>query len=151
MKKLLLMIAGAVMLTSCGFIFQPVDTIIKGKDMAYETTKEIMTGKNAIYNYEWFKQQEADVKRLGEQFNIAASAYKLFKEDLGPDRKSWDMHDKNELARLRANMNGVDMMLKQAIGDYNAKSSMVSRSVFKDNLPSNIQRAMYVAKDMIMQ
>ena len=150
MKKLLILIM-LTALTSCGFIFQPIDTVVKGKNMAYETTAEIMTGKNAIYNYEWFKQQEADIKRLAEQFTVAQKAVNTYKADLPENRKDWDREDKNELSRLRANATGVDMMLKQAIGDYNAKSSMVSRSVFKDNLPSNITRSMYVAKDMIFQ
>jgi len=132
-------------------LWLPVHTIKKGVDMGYDVVDKTMDGEKAIANYEWFKNQEQQIKVLGNQMNRSLEELNDFKATLSNDRKEWDMYDKDEYSRLRSNVTGIGQMLDAAIGDYNAKSSMVNRSVFKDNLPTNISRAMYVSKKMITQ
>ena len=132
-------------------LWLPVHTVKKGVNMGYEVVDETMDGKKAIANYEWFKNQEQQIKVLGKQMDRAIEELNDFKGTLTKDRTTWDMFDKDEYSRLRSNITGIGQMLDAAIGDYNAKSSMVNRAVFKDNLPSNISRAMVVSKKLITQ
>jgi hypothetical protein len=42
----------------------------------------------------------------------------------------------------------LQKLTNKALEDYNAKSSMVNRAIFKDNLPSNITRAFYAGQQL---
>jgi len=132
-------------------LFQPVDTVIKSVDMTYDVTDELLDADKAIYNYEWFKQQEADIRRLHQQEQNHQTAYDDYLAVLPEDKTDWDWQDKQELSRLRANVTAQQDMVNKAIEDYNASSSMVSRNIFKNNLPSNISRGLDAGSDLIFQ
>jgi len=155
MGKALLLIVGLFVFVLGGIVFKglwmPVHTVSKGIDMGYQVVDKTLDGGNAIANYEWFKNQEQQIKVLGQQMDRAIEELNDFKETMNKDRSTWDMMDKDEYSRLRSNITGIGQMLDAAIGDYNAKSSMVNRAVFKDNLPSNISRSMVVSKTLITQ
>ena len=155
MKTLVVFLAGIILISLGALAFKtiwlPVHTVGKGVDMGYEVIDKTMDGEKAISNYEWFKNQEQQIKVLGKQMDRAVEELNDFKITLSSDRKNWDRFDKDEYSRLRSNITGIGQMLDAAIGDYNAKSSMVNRAVFKNNLPTNISRAMYVSKEMILQ
>ena len=134
-----LIILGAVLRIVCF----PIDTISKGLGIAEDVRDKTLTGSNAIYNYEWFKMQEASIKQLVEQETRAITAAKNLKESLPNDRSKWDWVDKNEYDRLGQVATGIGMQIDKAIAEYNAKSSMVNRNIFKDNLPTNLTRGFY--------
>jgi hypothetical protein len=128
-------------------IFFPVNTIQKSIDTAYEVTNKTMTGENAIYNYEYFKSQEESISALYKKEARAKEEVESFKKLYGNPAK-WGMEEKNEYARLNTVATGLGNQLDDAIADYNAKSKMVNRSIFKDNLPSNITRAFYTGQQL---
>lgn len=114
-----------------------------------EVNRKIMNAENAIYNYEWFKQQEADIDRLYQQEKHHKSSLTDFVEILSVDRSEWTREDKQEWSRLRSNVTAQADMVNRAIQNYNAKSSMASRNIFKDNLPSNLRRSWFANKKLI--
>lgn len=122
-------------------VFFPVHTIDQSIDTAYEVVDKTLDGENAIYNYEWFKQQEAYIRECYKNEEIAKEEYDLFLSMLPEDRNEWTREDKQEEASLRNSYYALQKLTNKAIEDYNAKSSMVNRAIFKDNLPSNITRA----------
>lgn len=126
-------------------LFFPMNSIEKGVDMAYEVTNETLDGKNAIANYEWFKNREAEIEALHKKEVTAQTQLDEFLE-MFPDKENWAREDKTEYSRLRSNVTAVTNMLDSAIEDYNAKSGMVNKSIFKDNLPSNLTRGYYAGK-----
>lgn len=126
----------------------PVNTIDKSVDTAYEVVDETMTGENAIYNYEWFKTQEAYIRECLTNEEIAKEEYDAYLAMLPEDRKDWTRDDKQEEASLRNSYYALQKLTNGAMEDYNAKSSMANRSVFKDNLPSNISRAFYAGMEL---
>ena len=119
-------------------LLPPVSVISDSVDMAHEVTDSTLDGQNAIYNYEWFKQQYEDIGALNKKLIRANENVEIFKGDLPESREKWSREDKNELSRLRSIATGINDMLDQAVADYDAKSKMVNRAIFKDNLPSNI-------------
>lgn len=127
----------------------PVSTIGKSVDTAYEVVDKTMDAENAIYNYEWFKTQEAYIRECMTNETIAKEEYDLFTSMLPEDREKWDRDDKQEESSLRNSYFALQKLTNQAMEDYNAKSSMVNRSIFKDNLPSNITRAFYAGVELI--
>lgn len=129
-------------------IFFPVNTALKSIDTAYGVVNEVMDKDKAIYNYEWFKEQETYIKQCLKNEDIAKEEWELFKSDLSDDREKWDRDDKLEESSLRNSYYALQKLTNKAIEDYNAKASMVTRSIFKDNLPSNIDRAFYAGNQL---
>lgn len=112
-------------------------------DRSIETTEGIvdktLTADNAIYNYEWFKQQKEDIKAIEAKIEIAQTAETSFKAEAG-DRKSWTFEDKNEAARLAAVKQGLQSQYQDMVATYNARSKMANRNIFLDGkIPSVMQ------------
>jgi hypothetical protein len=151
-KNILLLVFILVILIFGGIAIKvllfPVNVADKSVDLAYATTNKTMTAENAIYNYEWFKEQEAYIRQNYKNEEIAKEEYDLFVSTLPKDREKWDRQDKDEESSLRNSYYALQKLTNKAIEDYNAKSSMVNRVIFKDNLPSNIDRAFLSGKKL---
>lgn len=139
-----LLISGTVLRA----VLFPVNTLDKSIDTAYQVVDKTLDGDNAIYNYEWFKEQEAHIRASLRNEEIAKEEYDLYIEMLPEDRESWTREDKQEESSLRNSYYALQKLSNLAIEDYNAKSEMVSRNIFKDNLPSNITRAWYAGRKL---
>lgn len=113
----------------------PVKGIEKAIETSYGVLEKTMDADNAIYNYEWFKQTAEDIQALYNKEVNAGEAIAEHMETMDDSRE-----DKTELARLRAIKLGLSNMLEDVMAKYNARSKMVNRAIFKDNLPSNISR-----------
>lgn len=88
-----------------------------------------VNAQNAIYNYEWFKQQSEDIKANLNKINNANSAVVSFEASAGV-RTSWTFEDKTEDARLRSVVLGLQNQQEQLVADYNARAKMASRNIF---------------------
>ena len=139
-----LLISGTVLRV----VLFPVNTLEKSIDTAYEVVDKTLDGDNAIHNYEWFKEQEAHIRASLRNEEIAKEEYDLYIEMLPEDRESWTREDKQEEASLRNSYYALQKLTNLAIETYNAKSEMVNRNIFKDNLPSNITRAWYAGRKL---
>jgi hypothetical protein len=135
-----------------GFLFRivlfPVNTISKSVDTAYGVVDKVMDADNALYNYEWFKDQEALIRQCLKNEIIAKEEWENFKKELPEDREKWAKEDKTEEGSLRNSYYALQKLTNKVMEDYNSKSSMVNRAIFKDNLPSNITRAIYAGIEL---
>lgn len=130
-------------------IFFPLNTVEQSVDMAYDVVNKTLDADNAIYNYEWFKQQEAQIRQNLKNEEIAKQEWEEFKASLPEDREKWTREDKQEEASLRNSYYALQKLTNKSIEDYNAKSAMANRNIFKDNLPANISRAFYAGIDLM--
>lgn len=126
-------------------VFFPVNVIDKSIDTANGVVDNTMNGDNAISNYEWFKTQEESIAALYSKEARAKQALSDFKAMLPKDRTTWARDDKTEYDRLNTIVVGLGNQIDDAIALYNARSKMVNRAIFKDNLPSNLNRAFFEA------
>ena len=150
MKYLFYFVAFVATTTILGFgiklLFFPVNTATKLLDTAYGAQDKTLNAENAIYNYEYFKQQKESIDALNQKLGNANESIISFKESAG-DRKDWTFEDKDEYSRLNAVKDGLYNQLKDAIADYNAKSNMANRSIFKDNIvPNYIDALTFIKK-----
>lgn len=129
-------------------VWFPVNTVEKSIDTAYGVVDKTMTTDNAIYNYEWFKEQEANIRVCLKNEEIAKSEYDTYVATLPKDRNAWSRDDKQEEASLRNSYIALQKLTNIEIEKYNARASMVNRNVFKDNLPSNMTRAWYAGQNL---
>ena len=95
---------------------------------------------NMIYNYEWFFNKYHDIEAYQGQITEAEGALQRFEDSAG-ERSNWGFEDKQEWNRLNAVLLGLQNQRRSAIEDYNAKSEMVNRAIFKDgDLPVRIDQ-----------
>lgn len=137
-----------IVLTIAGGILRivmfPVNTATKLIDTAYDAQSKVLNADNAIYNYEWFKQQYQDIEASKKQLVSARTAHTAFRESAG-DRSAWTFEDKGEDARLATVVLGIENNLTSQIADYNARASMATRNIFEDNvLPSYIDALTFI-------
>lgn len=134
---IIIVIVGFVALSVIGFGLKiagiPWFGANKIVDTNYQIIDKTLTGDNAIYNYEWFKTQKEAIDANYQKISIAQKAVKDFEELAGP-RKDWTFEDKNEDARLRSIQQGLENITKDSIAEYNARSKMANRNIFKDGL-----------------
>lgn len=123
-------------------LFFTPTVIDKSMDMAYEVMDDTLDGDKAIREYEWFKRQAESMIALEKKEKRAIVEVSSFVDMMGDaPRSEWDRGDKGEYDRLNSNKVAVQNMLDEAIAEYNARSEMANRAIFKDNLPTNISRA----------
>lgn len=127
-------------------VFFPVNTAQKLVQTAYDAQDQVLNAKNAIYNYEWFKQQKEDIDAGKQKLQDAQSSQSEFEVSAG-DRKDWTFEDKGEDSRLRAVSLGLQNNLTQMIADYNARAKMATRNIFENSvLPSYIDALTFIKK-----
>jgi len=125
-------------------LFFPATVATNMIDTAYDANKQIINADNAIYNYEWFKQQYADIEATKRQLKLAQANQVGYRTSLG-DRITWTFEDKTEDARLNAVVLGLQTNLESQIGDYNARASMATRSIFENSvLPTYIDALTFI-------
>lgn len=93
---------------------------------------------NMLRNYEWFKQQVQDVKAIDKRLATYRARLEAFVADAGP-RDRWSFEDKQEVARLNAVIGGLEGQRAQMVADYNARTQMENRDLFRTNdLPEEL-------------
>lgn len=102
--------------------------------------QKVLTADKAIESYEWFKMQESQIKSMYTQEEIQQKALDDYLKMIGNDRTQWTSQDKSHINFLRTVLDGTRMQVNNMIAEYNAKSSMKHKVLYKNNLPTNIIR-----------
>jgi hypothetical protein len=111
------------------------NTVVKS---AGKIVTKTLDADNVIYNYEWFKKAYHAIQAVEHQIKNIQQEKKEFKQDAGP-RKDWTFEDKTESSRLSATISGLKNHRNSLIAEYNAKSKMINRKIFKGgDLPEEI-------------
>jgi hypothetical protein len=105
----------------------------RGVDAAYDIADQTLNGNNVIYNYEWFLSQYNAYQAINTKIADAERTVQTFVGGLPADRGQWSYADSTEYQRLQAIAEGLKFQRSDIVAEYNAKSSMVNRSIFKDN------------------
>jgi hypothetical protein len=137
------MLLGAIGMGLRIFFF-PATVATNMIDTVYDANNKIINADNAIYNYEWFKQQKEDIDASKRQLDNARASYDAFKSNL-PEYALQSFEDKSESARLNAVVLGLENNLENQIGDYNARAGMATRNIFEDHvLPDYIDALTFI-------
>lgn len=123
----------SIVLGAVGFALNPFQ-------QAGRIINKTIDADNVIANYEWFKQRHEDVSAIDAKITQADLAVINFAESAG-DREKWHREDRVEHSRLSAVSLGLKQQRADLAAEYNAKSRMVNRSIFKagdTELPSRI-------------
>ncbi len=127
-------------------LFFPVQTATNLINTAYDASDQTLNAKNAIYNYEWFKQTKEDIDANKVQLMNAQDSLDSFELSAGA-RTSWTFEDKTEDSRLRSVVLGLQNQLQTLIADYNAHLKEANRNIFVNSiLPNYIDALTFIKK-----
>lgn len=109
---------------------------------AEEVIDKTYDADNAIYNYEWFKQQEADIRATEKQVRNMHDSLTEYKGMYG-DPKEWDYQTKQGYNSLNTKYVGQKNYYEELVEDYNARASMANREIFHDKLPLHVDKILW--------
>lgn len=93
---------------------------------------------NVIQNYEWFKQQYQDILAIDQKIATFKLDIESFEASAGP-RDTWKFDDRQEWNRINSVVSGLTSQKASMVAEYNAKSQMANRNLFKTNdLPEQL-------------
>jgi hypothetical protein len=131
-RIILIVITLAVVIGVARFILMPVT-------QAAKVVEKTLDADNVIYNYEYFKQAYQDIGAIDKKIVTAQAAINEFSESAG-SREKWDSRDKEESARLKTNLTGLQNVRNDMVATYNARAMMVNRSIFMGkDVPASVE------------
>jgi hypothetical protein len=110
-------------------------TLFVQRDAAQDIVDRTYDADNAIQNYEWFKTQEQKIRMKQRQINDTRQQINRLYTTHGRNSSSWDYQTQQHYNRLTSTLLGQKQMYQKLVADYEARSSMQNREVFKNNLP----------------
>lgn len=120
----------------------PARTVTTQIDSAGDIIDKTYDADSAIYNYEWFKTQYEDIKateRIVRNTKAEMDAYiKLY-----GNASSWDWQTKQDYNSLQRKYLGQQNYYEDLVAEYNARSKMANRNIFKDKLPLHVDKVIW--------
>jgi hypothetical protein len=116
-----------------GLITVPFHSASNIVNTKHDVIDKTVNANNAIYNYEWFKQQSEDIVANLKKITNAKASLADFELSAGV-RAGWTFEDKTEDARLRSIVLGLQNQQEQMVADYNARAKMANRNIFLNGI-----------------
>lgn len=146
MNKIIVIIFALLLLTPVMYglkvLFFPVKVITTQIDSGYDIIDKTYDAENAIYNYEWFKNMYEKIQATERQIGNTYMEMDAFKLDYG-NTSIWDWQTKQDYSQLRTTYLGQKNYYETIVADYNAKSKMANKNIFKDSLPFNVDKRLW--------
>lgn len=120
----------------------PAKTVTTQIDSAGNIIDITYDAENAIYNYEWFKTQYEDIQateRIIGNTKVEMDAYK----ELYGNASGWDWQTKQDYNSLQGKYLGQQNFYEDLVAEYNARSKMANREIFKDKLPLHVDAVLW--------
>ena len=137
-KIVLLSVAGIVGVGLLGSALNLITIPWLKFDSQMQANRDIVTktysADNELYNYHWFKEQEASITALDQTIQQSDAALKDFETSAGV-RTGWTFEDKTEDNRLRQVLQGQKAQYNSLVNEYDAHAKEADRAIFQDNLP----------------
>lgn len=123
-------------------VLLPAKTVTTQIDSAGDIIDRTYNADNAIYNYEWFKTRYEDIQateRIIGNTKVEMDAYK----ELYGNATSWDWQTKQDYNSMSGKYLGQQNYYEDLVAEYNARSNMANREIFKDKLPLHVDKVLW--------
>lgn len=137
-------IAFLLIVSLISYVFMPFLPWLEQRDAGEEVIEDTNDADRAVQEYEWFRQQYQDIEAQRAQIENSYDELDRFYDTYGEDPDEWDRTTKERHNRIQQRITGNQNMLEQMVADYNARSSMDNRALFKCNLPYQVDDKMYI-------
>lgn len=120
----------------------PAKTVTTQIDSAGNIIDQTYDAENAIYNYEWFKQRYEDIQATETKISNTKVNMEDYR-DLYGNASEWDWQTKQGYNSLNTVYLGQQNYYEEIVADYNARSNMANREIFKDKLPLHVDKMLW--------
>lgn len=96
-----------------------------------DVASEVFDPKKVVYTYEQFHRDYTSIQSFDVQYQTAKSTHDTFKETIGNDRAKYADADRQMLNMYVQSMVGLRNERNRLAAEYNAKSAMITRDIFK--------------------
>ena len=131
-----------IIISVVGYFWLAPKIFFKDIDAAHGIIDQTYTADNAIYNYEWFKTQYEKIQATEKQIDNTMMQKVEFKELYG-EASTWDFTTKESYSRISTTLLGQKNHYEDIVAEYNARSKMANRNIFKNKLPFNVDKKMW--------
>lgn len=135
-----------IVLVSSGWVLKaallPAKTVTTQIDSAGNIIDKTYDADNAIYNYEWFKTQYEDIQATERIIKNTKTEMDVYKELYG-NVSDWDWQTKQDYNSLQKKYLGQQNYYEDLVAEYNARSNMANREIFKDKLPLHVDNVLW--------
>lgn len=123
-------------------VLLPAKTVTTQIDSAGNIIDKTYDADNAIYNYEWFKTQYEDIQATERIIKNTKTEMDAYKELYG-NASDWDWQTKQDYNSLQKKYLGQQNYYEDLVAEYNARSNMANREIFKDKLPLHVDKVLW--------
>lgn len=109
---------------------------------AMDISEIVNDADNAIYNYEWFEFQYAEITATEKKIRTAQTAVQEHKDMFGP-AIDWSPTTQTTYSRLKTNEIGLVNHYDSSVEEYNARAKLKTRSIFKNKLPFHVDKILW--------
>ena len=120
----------------------PAKTVTTQIDSAGDIISKTYDADNAVYNYEWFKQQYQDIQATERIIRNTKTEMDAYKNMYG-NVSDWDWQTKQDYSSLQGVYLGQQNYYEGLVADYNARSEMANRNIFKNKLPLHVDKVIW--------
>lgn len=121
------------------FVWFPFLPWMEQREAGEKVVKDQIDAEKAVENYEWFRRQHAEIEAQRNQLQNAYEAHDTFHNQTWPDDGWRDHRDAREThSRLHTRITGSQDQLENLVSEYNARSDMAHRAMFKCHLPYKV-------------
>ncbi|ELZ03505.1 hypothetical protein C482_03734 [Natrialba chahannaoensis JCM 10990] len=141
--KQLLMIIGVVMvaviiINIISYVWMPFLPWHEERDAGQEVIEQTYNAEHAVSEYEWFRQQYHDIESQRAHVENAYGELDRFYDIHGENPNEWSRTAEEDHSRIQQRITGNQNQLDTLVEDYNARSSMDNRELFKCHLPYQV-------------
>lgn len=131
-------VAFLVVFSVVTYVWFPFAMWTEQRDAGEEVVRDQVDAEKAVENYEWFRQQWHDIEAQRRQIQNHYDEHERFHETYGDDPSEWSREAETRHGRIHERITGNQNMLEQMVADYNARSDMAHREMFKCHLPYKV-------------
>lgn len=133
-----IVIVGFLLLNVISAVWMPFLPWMEQREAGEETIEQTMDAEKAIEDYEWFRTQYREIEAQRNQVDNAYDARERFYGTYGEDPDEWSRTTKEDYSAIEKRITGNQNQLENLVADYNARSDMANREVFKCHLPYQV-------------
>lgn len=142
----IIVVLSFVLLNVIGYFFYPaIMPWFQQRQAGEEVIENTYDAEKAVNEYEWFRQQYRDIEAQRQQIENHQEELDRFYEIHGKDAEEWSRTAAEDHSRIQKRITGNQNKLEQMVADYNARSDMANREIFKCHLPYQVDENFYIS------
>lgn len=139
-----IVVVAFVVMNIISWLFFPFLPWIEEREAGEEVIEDTVTSENAIEEYEWFRMQYSEIETERNQLENARGERERFYEVYGEDPQNWSRTAEEEHNRIQTRITAREDELDNLVGEYNARSEMRNRALFKCQLPYQVDERLEI-------